>query len=103
MKSVLNSSGHDLKIPNIVDSDGVYVFDENRKQYMDPESGIWCTAPGHKNTHINEAITNQINSIMHTGFCYSNEILEEAAKSVLSITNLQGGKCVFLCSGSEAI
>ncbi len=103
MNNVLNCTGHDLKIPNIVDSEGVYLFDENGKQYMDLESGVWCTALGHKNSRVNEVIRSQINSIMHTGFCYSNEILDEAAKSILSITNLQGGKCVFLCSGSEAI
>ncbi len=103
MNNVLNCTGHDLKIPNIVDSEGLYLFDENGKQYMDLESGVWCTALGHKNSRVNEVIMNQINSIMHTGFCYSNEILDEAAKSILSITDLPGGKCVFLCSGSEAI
>ncbi len=103
MKHVLNCTGHDMKIPNIVDSEGVYLIDENGKRYMDLESGIWCTALNHKNSRVNKVIVNQINSIIHAGFCYSNKIIDEAAKSILSITNLQGGKCVFLCSGSEAI
>ncbi len=103
MKNVLNCIGHELKIPNIVNSEGVYLFDENRKRYMDLESGVWCTALGHQNERINEIIKRQIDSIMHTGFCYSNEILDEAAKSILSITNFEGGKSVFLSSGSEAI
>lgn len=103
MKNVFNCTGHELKIPNIVDSEGVYLFDENEKRYMDLESGVWCTALGHKNERINGVIKRQIDSIMHTGFCYSNEILDEAAKSILSITNFEGGKSVFLSSGSEAI
>ncbi len=103
MKNILNCTGHDLKIPNIVDSEGIYLFDENGKQYMDLESGVWCTALGHKNVRVNKVIENQINLLMHAGFCYSNEILDEAAKSILSITNQRNGKCVFLCSGSEAI
>jgi len=70
---------------------------------MDLESGVWCTSIGHKNQRINETIKKQIDSIMHAGFCYSNNILQEAAQAVLSITNFEGGKCVFLCSGSEAI
>ncbi|MBT5561483.1 MAG: aminotransferase class III-fold pyridoxal phosphate-dependent enzyme, partial [Rhodospirillaceae bacterium] len=37
------------------------------------------------------------------GFCFSNDIVEDAAKAVLSITGFQDGKCVFLSSGSEAI
>ncbi|MHC4401429.1 MAG: aminotransferase class III-fold pyridoxal phosphate-dependent enzyme [Planctomycetota bacterium] len=103
MRNVLNCTSHELKIPNVVDSEGVYVFDENGKRYMDLESGVWCTALGHKNSRINRAIQRQIDSIMHVGFCYSNEILDEAAESILSITSLEGGKSVFLSSGSEAI
>jgi acetylornithine aminotransferase len=103
MKNVLNCTGHELKIPNVVDSEGVYLFDDNGKRYMDLESGVWCTALGHKNKRVNRIIKKQIDSIMHVGFCYSNEILDEAAQSILSITSLEGGKSVFLSSGSEAI
>jgi len=70
---------------------------------MDLESGVWCTSIGHNNGRINKAIASQIGSLMHAGFCYSNQILEEASKSILDITNFTDGKCVFLCSGSEAI
>jgi acetylornithine aminotransferase len=41
MKNVLNCSGHELKIPNVVDGEGVYLFDEDGKRYMDLESGVW--------------------------------------------------------------
>lgn len=102
-ENIFNCTGHDLKIPNIVKSEGSNLLDENGKRYIDLESGIWCTALGHKNNRINKVIIRQINSIMHAGYCYSNEILDEAAKSVLSVTGLQNGKCVFLCSGSESI
>jgi 4-aminobutyrate aminotransferase-like enzyme len=103
MKSVFNSIGHELKIPNIVNSHGVYLFDENGKRYMDLESGVWCMSLGHKNERINNTIIDQLDSIVHSGFCYSNEVLEETAQSILNITNFQEGKCVFLCSGSESI
>lgn len=103
MENILNCTGHELKIPNIVNSKGVYLFDENGKRYMDLESGVWCTALGHNNSRINGVIKKQVDSLMHAGFCYSNRVLDEAAKSILSITNLDRGKCVFLSSGSEAI
>jgi len=41
--------------------------------------------------------------IAHTGFGYSNRIVEEAARDILSLLDLEGGTCVFLCSGSEAV
>ncbi len=103
MNHIYNCTGHDLMIPNIVDTQGVYVFDENGKRYMDLESGVWCTSIGHNNPVINTVIKQQMDSIMHAGFCYSSDIVQEAAALILSITDFRDGKCVFLCSGSEAI
>jgi acetylornithine aminotransferase len=103
MNKIYNSTGHNILIPNIVNSDGIYLFDDKGKKYMDLESGVWCTSLGHKNIRINNLIKKQIDSIMHAGFCYSSNIVEESAESVLSITGFTEGKCVFLCSGSEAI
>ena len=103
MNKIYNCTGHTIQISNIVNSDGIYLFDEKGKRYMDLESGVWCTSLGHKNIQINDLIKKQIDSIMHAGYCYSNNVLQEAAESVLSITNFKEGKCVFLCSGSESI
>jgi acetylornithine aminotransferase len=101
--SVLRCIGHDLKIPDIVDSDGVYVIDNNGKKYMDLESGVWCLSIGHKNKRVNQAILNQCDSVIHSGFSYSSAVLESAAKKLLSAVGMGDGQCVFLCSGSEAI
>jgi acetylornithine aminotransferase len=103
MSAVLNCTGHELRLPNIVDSDGAYLIDDGGKRYLDLESGVWCTPLGHNNSRVNTALTRQANSIAHAGFCYSNDIVEEAAQEVLAITGLEGGQCVFLSSGSEAI
>lgn len=103
MEHVFFCTGHELKIPNIVNSEGIYLFDENGKRYMDLESGVWCTSIGHNNVKINTIIKNQIETLMHAGFCYSNEILEKSSKSILNIAGFDNGKSVFLCSGSEAI
>ena len=103
MSKVYNSTSHTIEIPNVVASEGVYLFDDKGKRYMDLESGVWCASVGHRNARINDVIKRQITSVMHAGFCYSSDILEEAADSVLSVTGFGKGKCVFLCSGSEAI
>jgi acetylornithine aminotransferase len=103
MNKIYNCTGHHIQIPHIVKSHGIYLVDDKGKRYMDLESGVWCTPLGHNNSRINHVIQRQIDSLMHAGFCYSNEILQVAAESVLSITNFKDGQCVFLCSGSEAI
>jgi acetylornithine/N-succinyldiaminopimelate aminotransferase len=103
MSNIYNCTGHKLMIPNMVNGNGIYLFDEDGKKYMDLESGVWCTSLGHNHPGINRVIKNQIDSIMHIGFCYGSDVVERSAEAVLSISGLAGGKCVFLCSGSEAI
>ncbi len=103
MSSVLNCTGHELRIQDVVRSDGAQLFDAAGKRYIDLESGVWCTSLGHGDARVNGAIKRQIDSIAHVGFCYSNDVVEDAARSVLSVSGLTGGKCVFLSSGSEAI
>jgi acetylornithine aminotransferase len=103
MTSVLNCTGHTLKLPNIVDSAGAYLFDDRGNRYLDLESGVWCLPLGHKNARVNAALTRQIDSIAHVGFCFSHDVVEDAAQAVLSTVGFVGGQCVFLCSGSEVI
>lgn len=103
MDSVLNCTGHALKLADIVGGDGAWLVDGKGKRYLDLESGVWCTPLGHGDARVNAAIARQAGAIAHAGFCYSSAIVEEAAAAVLSIAGLAGGKCVFLCSGSEAI
>jgi len=103
MKHVFNCIGHTLKIPDISGSDGIYVINENGKRYMDLESGVWCVSVGHRNPRVNRRINEQIDAIIQSGFSYSSPVVDIAAERVLDITGLYGGKCVFLCSGSEAI
>ena len=100
---VLNSTIHRIKLPDIVDSEGSFVIDTEGKRYLDLESGVWCTALGHRNLGVNAIIHTQIDRIMHTGFSYAHPILEEAAAEVLNVTGHEDGACLFLCSGSEAI
>ena len=103
MGTVYNCTNHSIEIPNVVSCDGIYLFDDKGKRYMDLESGVWCTSLGHRNARINDIVKKQIGSVMHAGFCYSNNILEEAGEAVLSVSGFNRGNCVFLCSGSEAI
>jgi len=103
MKHIIWSIGHNLELKDIVRADNCYLFDSKGNKYIDLESGVWCTSVGHCNPRVNKVIQSQINKICHTGFYYSNPVIEKAAQNILEITNLNGGKCEFLCSGSEAV
>ena len=103
MKNIIWSSGHIRKIEDIVEAKNCYILDSKGNRYIDLESGVWATSLGHCNTRINSVIQSQINKIIHSGFNYSNPIIEKAALNILETTNHTGGKCEFLCSGSEAV
>jgi adenosylmethionine-8-amino-7-oxononanoate aminotransferase len=44
---------------------------------MDLESGVWCASIGHNNGWVNQAMSNQSKALMHGGFCYSSQVVEE--------------------------
>jgi len=101
--NIIQASGHRLKFGNIVHAANCFVYDDNGMRLVDLESGIWCTNVGHNNKRINKLIASQINRITHTGFCYCHPLIHDVSQKVLEITGLNGGKCEFLCSGSEAV
>ena len=94
---------HDIVKTDFVRADNCFLYDQQGRQYIDLESGIWCTAIGHSHPRINQVIVDQAHRLMHLGTRYPNTIVEETALSVLAITQMGDGKCTFLSSGSEAV
>jgi acetylornithine aminotransferase len=100
---VLWYPGHELLLPGIVRAENCHLYDSAGRRYVDLESGVWCTSIGHAHPQVRRVIEEQGARIAHTGFGYSNPTVREAAARILSLLELEGGKCVFLCSGSEAV
>lgn len=103
MKHVVECTGYEMLLQDIVRADGISLYDSKGKKYIDFEAGVWCTALGHNHPRINEAMKKQIDKIIHCGFMSSSQVVEEAAKDVLSTLEDFDGKCLFLSSGSEAV
>ncbi len=103
MKNILWSIGHELKIIDISHAQGCHLYDATGKQYLDMESGVWCTPLGHCHPQVISAMEKQMKKIMHTGYCYAHPVIQKAAESILNITGIKKGKCIFLNSGSEAV
>ena len=95
--------GHELLLPDIVRAENCTLYDAGGKRYTDLESGVWCTAVGHAHPRILRVIAEQAGRIAHTGFGYSSGVVAEAAAELLALLGFGGGRCVFLCSGSEAV
>lgn len=95
--------GHEVLLPDIVRAEGASVWDAAGRRYVDLEAGVWCTILGHGHPRVRTALQHQSGKVAHTGYCYSHPVVEEAAAEVLSALGFEGGRCVFLCSGSEAV
>jgi acetylornithine/N-succinyldiaminopimelate aminotransferase len=103
MKNILVTTGHNLNYSNIVKADNCSLYDSDGNRFLDLESGVWCTSVGHCNPRIHKILTEQSSKIIHNGYCYLNPGMDESAEKILGITGIKKGKCVFLCSGSEAV
>lgn len=95
--------GHELILDAIVRAENCRLFDEGGRSWLDLESGVWCTPLGHGHPKVIRALTEQLARIGHTGFNYSSPVVDEAATVLLCLLGFENGRCVFLCSGSEAV
>jgi len=103
MTNIIWLSGHERLVDDIVRAENCSLYDAAGKRYVDLESGVWCTPLGHGHPEILRVTAAQAFRIAHTGFCYASGEVEKAAREILSLHGMTGGKCVFLCSGSEAV
>lgn len=103
MDNIFPFPGHDMLLPDIVRADNCSLYDAAGNRYVDLESGVWCTSIGHGNPVVKDAIARQTETLTHVGFSYTSRVVDKAAGHMLDITGHTGGRCTFLCSGSEAV
>jgi acetylornithine aminotransferase len=103
MSRLLWYPGHELILDGIVRAEGCSLYDAAGNRYVDLESGVWCTSLGHAHPRIIEAIHEQYHRVAHTGFNFTSPVVDEVGDELLALHGLDGGRCVFLCSGSESV
>ena len=74
--------GHDLLLPDIVRVENCLLHDSGGRTYVDLESGVWCTPLGHSHPRVLRVLAEQSQRIAHTGYAYSNAVVEEAAREI---------------------
>ena len=79
---------------------GVWLWDEAGKKYLDALSGIAVNTLGHNHPRLVRALTEQIGRVMHTSNLFQMPLQEQAADRIAEISGLDE---VFFCnSGCEA-
>jgi 4-aminobutyrate aminotransferase-like enzyme len=82
--------------------EGMYVWDEGGKKYLDCFGGVLTTSVGHANPRVIEAVTDQMKKIAHTSTLYANRPMSDLAAKLAEIAPGRLEKSFFTSSGTEA-
>lgn len=91
--------------PIIIDrAEGVYLYDNEGKRYIDAVSSWWCNLLGHCNEKINQAVKKQIDSLEHVIFAnFSHRPAIELCEALVEVLPKGLNKFLFTDNGSSAI
>ena len=89
---------------NIVRGDGIYVYDEEGKQYLEGLSALWCAALGYGNEEMIEAITQQLRTLPYSHMFggRTHQVAMNLADQLSEMVPVGEAKMFFANSGSEA-
>lgn len=91
-------------LPAIVKGEGVYLWDENGKKYLDAISSWWVNPFGHSNKQIADAIYQQLTTLEHVLFGgFTNKPAVFLSEKLLSILPNNQKKIFFSDNGSTAV
>jgi acetylornithine/N-succinyldiaminopimelate aminotransferase len=80
--------------------EGSYVWDSQRRRYLDFGAGIAVSAVGHANQNIARVLYDQARTLTHVSNLYYNELQGRLAKRLVQL--IGPGACFFCNSGAEA-
>ncbi|MBX2829767.1 MAG: aspartate aminotransferase family protein [Rhodospirillales bacterium] len=89
--------------PRAVKGEGIYIFDQNGKAYLDACGGAAVSCLGHSDPEVRAAMHAQIDQIAyaHSGF-FSSDAMEELADELVANAPEGIDKVYFVSGGSEA-
>ncbi|MSO54779.1 MAG: aspartate aminotransferase family protein [Rhodospirillales bacterium] len=88
----------------IVRGDGIRVFDESGKDYIEGLAGLWCTALGFSESRLVDAATRAMKRLpyYHVYSSKTSETIADLAERLITIAPKPMAKVFFANSGSEA-
>ncbi|MGF1474554.1 MAG: aminotransferase [Geminicoccaceae bacterium] len=101
-----NLRAHEDQGPLVITSgDGVYVFDDDGKRYIEGMAGLWCTGLGFKEPRLVDAAAKQMATLPYSQlFAHrSTEPVIQLSEKLIELAPAPLDKVFFVNSGSEAI
>lgn len=100
-----NAKAHEEQGPMIIErGEGVYVWDDGGKQYLEAMAGLWSASLGFKEDRLVKAATDQMNKLpyYHT-FAHKAHLPGiDLAETLINLAPVPMSKVFFANSGSEA-
>jgi len=93
-------------LPNIpiVRGEGVYLFDEQGRKYIDAVSSWWVNIHGHAHPHIAEKVSEQLKTLEHVIFAgFTHEPAVRLAERLLPLLPGEQAKVFYSDNGSTAV
>ncbi len=90
-------------MPEAVNAKGMYIYDQDGKQYLDMSGGAAVSCVGHAHPHVVQALCAQVETMgfAHTAF-FTNAPQERLAAHIAGKFAEAGAKVYFTSGGSEA-
>jgi 4-aminobutyrate--pyruvate transaminase len=88
----------------ITAGEGVYVFDQDGRRYLEGVAGLWCATLGFSEERLVEAVIRQLHRLPFYGsFNHrTHEVVLELAQKLIAMAPVPMAKVFFANSGSEA-
>ena len=99
-------SQHEKSGPFVIDrGEGVWVYDEEGKRYLEAIAGLWCASLGYSEPRLAEAAKRQLERLpfMHMFGSFGHSPGAELAERLLSVAPVPMSKVFYANSGSEAV
>ncbi|HOV26309.1 MAG TPA: aminotransferase class III-fold pyridoxal phosphate-dependent enzyme [Pseudobacteroides sp.] len=94
-------SGAELR--KVEHGEGIYVFDEFGKKYIDAECGLWNVSLGYANKDIIQSITEQLQNVNYVNLCdNTNSTVKQLGEEIIDLLHDDMEKIYFTCTGSES-
>lgn len=88
----------------IVRGKGIYLYDDEGKQYIDAVSSWWVTLHGHAHPHIAKRVSDQLNTVEQVIFAgFTHEPAIELSENLLNILPDNQKKIFYSDNGSTAV
>lgn len=88
----------------IKDAQGIYLYDNRGKEYIDANSGLWNVSLGYGNTAVNNKIQEQLEQFCYINPCeFESDSSIELAILIKSLMHDDMDKIIYTCTGSEAV